>query len=141
MVLCTRSVGRGADWHGDGRELRAIAPGFGRGMLFVGSTGKGREYTSYRGRRVRSFADNVDDDNDDDDDDATSLPAWLMSAAAAPDAAMGGCLPPNSDAKPGMTRKDPSTFFMGHPLPTPPITGDGVSIEMKAGWPRLLNDV
>jgi len=82
MVLCTRSVGRGADWHGDGRELRAIAPGFGRGMSFVGSTGKGREYTSYRGRRVGSFADNDDDDDDDNDDDATSLLAWLMSGSS-----------------------------------------------------------
>ena len=91
--------------------MRAIAFGFGNGMLFVGSTGTGREYTSYmRGRCVGSFADDDDDDDDDgddDDDDATSsLPAWLAStAAAAP--AMGGCLPwrpPKSDANPGTTR-------------------------------------
>ena len=50
--------------------MRAIAFEFGNGMLFVGSTGTGREYTSYmRGRCVGSFADDDDDDDEDDGDD------------------------------------------------------------------------
>jgi hypothetical protein len=46
MVLGIRSVGRGTDWHGNERILRAIASWFGRGMLFAGLTGTGQEYTS-----------------------------------------------------------------------------------------------